>query len=157
MGGVHYDYSGWDGSQEFSTLDPEDLLAALTDNLLETGDLSDALERLLRGGFETPDGERIDGLRDLLEETRRKRDELLSQGDPDGELARYRERLDEIESLERAGIEELAEEAAASGDERRQEVTRDVVAERNMALDLMPADIASKVRSMQSYDFVSTA
>ena len=93
MSGVHYDYSGWDGSQEFTALDPDDILAALTDNLLETGDLSDALERLLRGGFETPDGERIDGLRDLLEQTRRRREELLSQGDPDGELARYRDAL----------------------------------------------------------------
>ena len=156
MGGVHYDYSGWDGSQEFSQLDPEDILAALTDNLLETGDLTDALERLLRGGFEMPDGERIDGLRDLLEQTRRQRDELLSQGDPDGELARYREALDEVDRLERLGLDELAREAADSGDQRRQEVTNDVVAERNIELDLMPSDIAGKVRSLQSYDFVSS-
>jgi uncharacterized protein with von Willebrand factor type A (vWA) domain len=156
MGGVHYDYSGWDGSQEFSDLDPEDVLAALTDQLLETGDLSDALERLLRGGFETPDGDRIDGLRELLEQTRQRREELLSAGDPDGELARYRDRLDEVDALERLGIEELEAEAAASGDERRQEVTNEVVAERQMALDLMPNDVAGKVRSLQSYDFVSS-
>jgi uncharacterized protein with von Willebrand factor type A (vWA) domain len=156
MDGVHYDYSGWDGSQEFSHLDPEDVLAALSDSLLETGDLSDALERLLRGGFETPDGERIDGLRELLEQTRRRRDELLSRGDPDGELARYRERLDAVDALERAGLDELAAEAAASSDERREQVTRDVVAERNMELDLMPSDIAGKVRSLQSYEFVSS-
>ena len=156
MAGVHYDYSGWDGSQEFSELDPEDILAALTDHLLETGDLSDALERLLRGGFETPDGERIDGLREMLEQTRERREELLSRGDPDGELARYRERLDEVEALERAGLDELREEAAASDDERRKEVTNDVVAERSMALDLMPNDIAGKVRSMQAYEFVSS-
>ena len=156
MSGVHYDYSGWDGSQEFTALDPDDILAALTDNLLETGDLSDALERLLRGGFETPDGERIDGLRDLLEQTRRRREELLSQGDPDGELARYRDALNEVERLERDGLEELAAEAAESGDERRESVTRDVVAEKNIALDLMPNDVAGRVRSMQSYEFVSS-
>ena len=156
MAGVRYDYSGWDGSQEFSALDPDDLLAALTDNLLETGDLSDALERLLRGGLDLPDGERIEGLRDLLEQARQRREELLNQGDPDGELARYREALDDIERLERAGLDELAEEAAASGDERRKQVTDDVVAERSIALDLMPDDIASKVQSMKSYDFVST-
>lgn len=156
MDGVRYDYSTWDGSQEFSALDPEDILAALTDNLLETGDLSDALERLLRSGFETADGERIDGLRDLLEQTRRRRDELLEMGDPDGELARYRDRLEEVERLERAGLDELREEAKASGDERREEVTNDVVAERNMALDLLPPDVASRIRSLQSYEFTST-
>ncbi len=153
---ARYDYSGWDGSQEFSALDPEELLAALTENLLETGDLSDALERLLRGGVDLPDGERIDGLRDLLEQTRRKREELLSRGDPDGELSRYREALDEIEEMERDGIDELAREADESNDERRKEVTDDVVAERRIALDLMPPDIAGKIRSMSSYEFVSS-
>ena len=136
--GARYDYSSWDGSQEFVNLDPEDLLAALQDDLLANGDLSDALERLLRNGFELPDGERVDGLRDLLDQTRRRREDLLRQGDPDGELARYRDRLAEIEDLERSGIDELAADAADSGDERRQQVTDEVVAERRMALDLLP-------------------
>ena len=153
---ARYDYHSWDGSQEFANLDPEDLLAALGDDLLGNGDLSDAIERMLRGGIELPDGERIDGLRDLLEETRRRREELLSKGNPDGELAKYREALDEIEALERDGIEELADEAADSGDVRRQEVTNDVVTERRMALDLMPADLAGRVSSMTGYEFVSS-
>ncbi len=154
--GARYDYSAWDGSQEFANLDPEDLLAALQDDLLANGDLSDALERLLRNGFELPDGDRVDGLRDLLDQTRQRREELLRQGDPDGELARYRDRLSEIEQLERAGIDELAAEAEASGDERRQEVTEEVVAERRMALDLLPDDLAGRMRSLSSYEFTST-
>jgi uncharacterized protein with von Willebrand factor type A (vWA) domain len=153
---ARYDYSSWDGSQEFADLDAEDLLAALSDDLLATGDLSDAIERMLRGGIEMPDGERIDGLRELLEQTRQRRDELMSQGDPDGELAKYRDALDEIEAMERSGIDELAAEAEASGDERRQEVTNDVVAERRMALDLMPPDLAGRVSSMTNYEFVSS-
>ena len=154
--GSRYDYSAWDGSQEFSNLDPEDLLAALEDDLLANGDLSDALERLLRNGFELPDGERVDGLRDLLDQTRRRREELLQQGDPDGELARYRDRLSEIEEMERTGIDELAAEAGESGDQRRQEVTDQVVAERRMALDLLPDDLAGRMRSLGSYEFTST-
>jgi uncharacterized protein with von Willebrand factor type A (vWA) domain len=154
--GARYDYSAWDGSQEFDDLDPEDLLAALGDDLLGTGDLSDALERLLRGGIDLPDGERIEGLRDLLEQTRLRRDELLSQGSPDGELAKYRERLEEIEAMERAGLDELVADAEASGDERRREVTDDVATERRMALELMPPDLAGKMRSMSAYEFTST-
>ena len=153
---ARYDYSSWDGSQDFANLDPEDLLAALGDDLLATGDLSDAIERMLRGGIDLPDGEHIDGLRDLLDETRLRRDELLEQGNPDGELAKYRDALDAIEERERQGIEELAQEAADSGDERRQEVTNDVVAERSMALDLMPADLPGRVSSMTNYEFVSS-
>ena len=154
--GSRYDYSARDGSQEFSNLDPEDLLAALEDDLLANGDLSDALERLLRNGFELPDGERVDGLRDLLDQTRRRREELLQQGDPDGELARYRDRLSEIEEMERTGLDELAAEAGDSGDQRRQEVTDQVVAERRMALDLLPDDLAGRMRSLGAYEFTST-
>jgi uncharacterized protein with von Willebrand factor type A (vWA) domain len=153
---ARYDYSAWDGSQEFANLDPEDLLAALADDLLETGDFADALERMLRGGLELPDGTRLEGLRDLLEQARQRREELLNQGDPDGELSKYRERLDEIEAMELEGLDELAAEAAESGDERREEVTNEVVAERRMALDLMPADLGSRVRSLQSYEFTSS-
>jgi uncharacterized protein with von Willebrand factor type A (vWA) domain len=153
---ARFDYSSWDGSQEFANLDPEDLLSVLGDDLLANGDLTDAIERMLRGGFDMPDGEHIDGLYDLLEETRRRRDDLLEQGNPDGELAKYRDALDAIEELERTGIDELADEAEQSGDERRQAVTNDVVAERRMALDLMPADLPSRVSSMTQYEFVSS-
>ena len=37
-----YDYSRWDGTQDHLDLDPDDLLAELTDDLLAGGDLDDA-------------------------------------------------------------------------------------------------------------------
>ena len=42
-------------------LDPDELLAELTDDLLAGGDLDDALRRLLRSGMRTADGERLLG------------------------------------------------------------------------------------------------
>ena len=69
---VRYDYSEWDGTQEFADLDPDDLLAGLTDDLLAGGDLDDALRRLLRSGFHTGDGDQVPGLRDLLDQLRRR-------------------------------------------------------------------------------------
>ena len=48
---ARYDYSSWDGSQEFTDLDVDDLLAGLTDDLLAGGDLDDALRRLLAAGI----------------------------------------------------------------------------------------------------------
>jgi len=59
---ARYDYSEWDGTQEFADLDPDDLLAGLTDDLLAGGDLDDALRRLLRSGFRTADGDPVAGL-----------------------------------------------------------------------------------------------
>ena len=57
---------------------------------------------------------------------------------------------------ERGAIDQLAEEARASGDERRRQVTDDVAAEQRMALDLLPGDLAGRVRSLQHYEFVSS-
>ena len=143
---ARYDYSEWDGTQEFTDLDPDDLLAGLTDDLLAGGDLDDALRRLLRSGMRTADGEQIPGLRDLLDQLRRRRAEMLAEGDPDGRMAELTAQLDEIESDERAAIDELVDEAASSGDERRAEVTGDVATERRMALDLQPDDPAGRIQ-----------
>ncbi|HLN18198.1 MAG TPA: VWA domain-containing protein [Acidimicrobiales bacterium] len=153
---ARYDYSRWDGTQEFADLDADDLLSGLTDDLLAQGDLTDALRRMLRGGMRTADGERVMGLRELMERLRRRRQEVLDRGDLSGELARINEALNEVLGDEREALDELADEAQASGDERRQQVTDNVVSEKRMALDLLPNDLAGKVRELQHYDFVST-
>ena len=153
---AEYVYRPWDGSQEFTDVDADGLLAALADDLLENGDVEEALERLLRQGFEKPDGEQVRGLRDILEEVRQRRRELEERGDPDGQFAQYADQLKAIEALERAAIDELDTEALESGDDRRIDVTSEVTAERRMALDLLPGDVPGRIQSMQHYDFVST-
>jgi len=153
---ARYDYRRWDGSQEFVGLDADELLAGLTDDLLAGGDLNDALRRLLRGGMRMPDGEQVQGLRDLIEQVRERRAELLEQGDPNSEFAHVASALDDIIAEERDAIDDLQDEAANSGDDRRKEVTDDVAAERRMALDLLPDDLAGRISSLQHYDFVSS-
>jgi uncharacterized protein with von Willebrand factor type A (vWA) domain len=153
---ARYDYRRWDGTQDFGELDADDLLASLTDDLLEGGDLNDALRRLLRSGTRGADGNRVEGIREMLERIRRRRAELQAEGDPDGRLAKLSEQLDAIETEERAGIDALEQEAQRSGDERRQQVTADVATERRMALDLQPGDVAGRVQSLQQYSFVSS-
>lgn len=153
---VRYGFRSFGEDDDSSDLDAEELLALLADDFMETGDLSEAMDRLLRDGFTTKDGERIEGLKELLERTRQKRRELEQQGDPDGEMQRYREWLDDIEELERADLESLLSEAQESGDERRQEVTRDLVDQRSMQLDLMGETLADRLKSFQNYEFVSS-
>ncbi len=153
---ARYAYSAWDGSQEGSGIDADALLGELTDELLSGGDLEAALRRLLRSGMQTTDGDRVMGMREMLERLRQRRDELLARGDPDGRLARVAEALDEVVADERAAVDELEAEARRSGDERRTSVTSEVAAERRIALDLLPADTPSRVRELQRYEFVSS-
>src|SRR5487761_1558615 len=153
---VRYDYSAWDGSQELSDLDPDSLLAEITDEVLAGGDLDAALRRLLRTGMQNADGSRVMGMREMLERLRRRRAELLRRGDPDGRLARVAGALDEVVGTERSAIDDLEAEADSSGDARRAEVTSEVANEHRIALDLLPDDVAGRLRELQQYEFVSS-
>ena len=136
--GARYDFRQWGEGDDFSDIDADELLRLAMDEYLETGDLNEAIDRLLTEGFTTESGEKIEGLRKLLEETRRKRRELEQAGNPDGEMQKYRDWLREIEELEKTDLIELQREADESGDERRAEVTRDLVSQKTMQQDLMP-------------------
>ena len=151
-----FDYRRWDGSQDSLIDDTDSVLAQLTDDLLANGDLHEALQRILNRGWETPDGERVQGLRELLDELRLEREEQLDRGDLGGAYREVAEELQEVLAEERTGIEQLQADAQASGDQRRQEVTDEVAAERRMQLDLLPSDLAGTVRGLQNYEFVSS-
>ncbi|MHB8439684.1 MAG: vWA domain-containing protein, partial [Acidimicrobiales bacterium] len=134
----------------------DDLFADLADDLLYHGDPDAALRRLLNSGFRRPDGEQVQGLRELMERLRRARQEELERGDLGGAFHEIAQELDQVVAEERAGLDSLERDAAESGDERRQEVASEVVNERRLQLDLLPHDLASKVRGLQQYEFTSS-
>ena len=151
-----FDYRRWDGTQDSLIDDTDSVLSQLTDDLLANGDLHEALQRMLNRGWRTPDGEQVQGLRDLLDQLRLEREEQLDRGDLGGAYREVAEELQEVLAEERTGIEQLQADAHASGDQRRQEVTDEVAAERRMQLDLLPDDLAGTVRGLQNYEFVSS-
>ncbi len=112
----HFRYSRWDGTQVGFDFDADDVFAELTDELLFHGDLNQALQRLLQRGFTDRNGERIAGLREMLERLRERRREMLDRHDLGGPYEDIAERLRQILDQERAGIDRLEEEARNSGD-----------------------------------------
>jgi uncharacterized protein with von Willebrand factor type A (vWA) domain len=137
-------------------VDVEELLRLLSEDFLENGDLDAAMERLLRDGYTTRDGKRIEGIESLLEQAREKRRALERGLDPEGELLRYHQRLDDIEDKEAAAAQELLEEAIASQDERRVDVTRSLVDERALQRDLIGNDLNERIAGYQQYEFISS-
>jgi uncharacterized protein with von Willebrand factor type A (vWA) domain len=152
----HWDYTRWDGTQSGFEDEAESLFAQLADDLLYHGDPDAALRRLLTSGFRDSDGERVQGMRELMDHLRRRRQEELERGQLDGAFGEIARELEEALGTEHASLEALAEEARDSGDERRREVTEEVVAERTLQLDLLPEDLAGRVRALQHYDFTSS-
>jgi uncharacterized protein with von Willebrand factor type A (vWA) domain len=151
-----FQYSKWDGTQVGFEFDADDVFAELTDDLLFHGDLNQALQRLLQRGFEDRNGERIKGMREMLERVRQRRRELLENHELGGPFEDMAERLREIVDKERSAIDDLVDRARESGDQRRADITDEVASERRMALDLLPPDLAGQVQSLQEYEWTSS-
>ncbi|MEP6659727.1 MAG: hypothetical protein ABJD24_07415, partial [Acidimicrobiales bacterium] len=81
---ARFRYSRWDGSQKGFDLDAEQVMAEITDDLLYHGDLNAALRRMMQSGFRDRNGERLQGLREMLENLRRKRKDTLERYDLGG-------------------------------------------------------------------------
>lgn len=152
-----YRYSRWDGTQAGFDLDADSVLSQITDDLLYHGDLNAALRRLLQSGFRDANGERLAGMRELLERLRRRRRDELERYNLGGVYDDIAQELREVVEMERQGLEELLDEARRSGDARRMEITEQVVAERNLRLDMLPPDLAGQVRELSDYEFTSSA
>src|SRR6516165_4793659 len=151
-----FTYSRWDGTQVGFDLDADQILEEMTDDLLYHGDLNAAMRRMLQSGFRDRNGERLQGLRDMLEKLRRKRKDALEQYDLGGVYDDIAQELRDIVDMERDALDDLAREARDSGDQRRQEVTDEAVAERQLQLDMLPPDLAGMVKDLQEYDFTSS-
>ena len=149
-------YSRWDGTQVGFDLDATDIFGEITDDLLYHGDINAALRRMMQEGFDSDNGERMKGLREMMDELRRKRRETLESNDLGGIYDEIAKDLRDVVEAEREAIDELAQEARESGDARRQELTEQVAAERHMSLDLMSQDLAGMVRDLQNHDFTSS-
>jgi uncharacterized protein with von Willebrand factor type A (vWA) domain len=151
-----YRYSRWDGTQAGFELDADDILSQIEDDLVYHGDIGSALRRMMQHGFEDRNGRHIEGLQELLERIRERRRQEREQHDLGGAYQEIAKELDEIVDQERRALDDLEEEARASGDQRRREVTDEAVGERRAKLGLLPEDLAGRVRGLTRYDFTSS-
>ncbi len=170
-----YRYSEWDGSQEIPPLDPDELLSAITDDLLSFGDLEHALRNLLQRGLRSPQGFHIQGLRDLLQRLRQQRRQLLDRYNLGSVMQDIERRLQEILEMERETLQRRLQEAQsllqgqqgplspfqeALGEGREQADPQMAQALRNIAqrkmnfLQNLPPDVGGRIKALQDYEFM---
>jgi uncharacterized protein with von Willebrand factor type A (vWA) domain len=106
-------FSRWDGRQAVPDLSADEIVDALAEGMLEHGDLGEALRDLMERGWQSDDPSRGDlsGLRDLLDRLREQRDSIRREGSLADPLGDVRQALEEIVSIERAGLERRLDEA----------------------------------------------
>ncbi|MCP5028368.1 MAG: hypothetical protein GY929_18995 [Actinomycetia bacterium] len=157
-------YSKWDGTQKGFELDAYDIFSEMTDELLYHGDVNSALRKMLQQGFEDRNGERIQGLRDMLENLRRAREERLEQYDLGGVYDEIRDSLEEVVDMERDTLQDRiqqardqAEQASPdSSDRRNADLAEASAMDKQFNLDTLPPDLAGQVQQLSSHDFEST-
>lgn len=176
-------YSRWDGTQNIDAFTAEELLEAMADDLLAEGDVNRALQRLFRWGIDRPDA-RMPGFRELLEQLREQRRQLLQRYDPGSVLEDLTRRLEDVIQTERAGIERRvqegrerlarAQEQQAQGaregenesagetgaeemsppDPALQRLLERMAQQKLAFLDQLPPDPAGRIRALSEYEFM---
>ena len=162
---MRYRYSRWDGSQAFEA-DPERLLEELSNDILYHGDLRKALRDMFWRGARDDSGQRVQGMKELMQRLRAQRQEQMERYNMDSLMDDMRQRLDEIVERERMGIDRRVKEAqerlASSSEEEKDylEKMMDLLKERASKsrdfLDDLPVSMAGRIKELSSYDFMDS-
>jgi uncharacterized protein with von Willebrand factor type A (vWA) domain len=141
-------YSRWDGTQRLDALEADELLGAMSDELLAGGDLEDALARLSRWGMPG----RMEGMKDLLERLRAAKQKRAERHNLSKVFDELKEKLEEVKRLEREGLDRRRN-AEAPNEQLRQGMQK-MAQERMAQLDALPDDFGRAVRALKDYEFV---
>ena len=144
-------FSAWDGSQSLP-LDPDQILEALADDLMEYGDLRWAMRNLMSRGMQIPQGGYMQGLRDMLKRLRDQKRQRLEQYDLSSIFDDFRDKLDEILGMERDRIDEWKNKPS---DDFSSDVLKKVAERNEQTLDDLPDDVAGKVKELEKYEFLN--
>src|SRR5262245_49259560 len=155
---LRHRFSFWDGSQRLP-IDPEEILGALADDLMEYGDLRWAMRNLLSRGLRMPQGGYRQGLRDMLRKLREQKKERLERYDLGSVMEDIKKQLNEILAMERERIDQWLNDKNADGTPKESSFSDDLmkgIAKRaGEALDKLPPDPAGKVKALEKHEFIN--
>jgi len=146
-------YHRWDGTQDPLGGEPE-LFDQLAEDLFAGADFDFAMQRLLGRGIRNPQGRRLPGLEDLLEQLRQRRQQQLKRYNLDRVFDDLQEKLNRILRLERTGIAERLEQAK-DRDPAAHRLLERIARKRLAQLDALPPDAGGAVRKLTDYEFMN--
>ena len=147
---TRFRYSRWDGTQALD-IAADDVLAALADDLTEYGDLRWALRNLMSRGMPTGD-RRVQGLRDIMRKLRDRRRERLEQFDLSSVMRDLEQQLARVVEMEQDTIDEWMDR---DDDDYADRVLKEIAERNQEALDDLPEDVGSKMRTLEGYEFLN--
>ncbi len=151
-----YKYSRWDGTQQVFPFDADEVMDALSDDLMNDNynDLQSALQKLYRWGFNNQMGERMQGLQELLDRLRAKRQAEMNRYDLDSVMQDVREKLDKIVQTERQGMQRRLDETADSDQKELRNMLEKQIGKKQQYLEKLPRDPGQQIRQLNDYEFM---
>ncbi len=179
---VRMRYSSWDGTQDIG-FTQDDLMDHVAQEMLETGDLRGVLKRLMQRGADFASGRRMEGLQNLLERLRKRREENLDRYNLGGMMDDIKERLDRVVDTERSALNDIlgdqpseGSDSAPPGGEQSgepapsqgrqgdagsggefEEMRRRIAQRRLERMNELPTDVGGRIRDLREYDFMDPA
>ena len=158
-------YSEWDGSQDWAQLDADDVLAELERNLMNHGDLSQALRMMQRSGVKGSTGKRMPGIQDLLQRLRQQKQRQLDKYNLGSMMDDIREKLEDVVKTERQGIDKKVGDAQQKASDKNAPLSpemqqkmlkrmQDMAAQNLQKLDSLPPDPGGQIKELSKYDFM---
>ena len=111
-------YSQWDGTQK-QVLQANEILDSLSEDLMEFGDLQQAMRYLMQRGMDTDDGNYIRGLRDMVRQLKDQKRQQLERYDMSSVMDDISRQLKEILDMEKKTIQEWIEQKVAGEQSRK--------------------------------------
>ncbi len=131
-------YSRFSGHADPIAFDADDVLSGLVDDLLYHGDLTAALRRMLREGFEGIAGESVQGVDEILRKIADRKSQLASN---DNGAAQYvAKEIQEIIAMEQTILAERKDERSFI---------------QSTKLELLPENLVARIEALLDYQFVS--
>lgn len=155
---MYYTYSWRDGTYALEDLDPDDVIEALSDDLMADGDLPSALERITRYGLRRNDEQRLQGTHALLQRVRDQRRGELERYDLDSMVQDIKERISDIVQTERAEIESRRNQSRDTQGPASHEdwqALESITERKASTLDNFPEEPGSAVTALADYEFMS--
>ncbi len=115
-----YRYFQWDGTHR-ETRSADDLMAALSDDFLYSGDIQQALKSMLRRGTSMTGDQRMSGIHDMIRKLRQQRREQLQRYNLDSVFDGIKEQLEQILEKEKTTVDDWLEGRTNSRNEQNQE------------------------------------
>ena len=155
-------YSKWDERISDLILDEESVLEAIYDQMLENGSIERSLRNLMQNGMRFPDGTDARGLRQMIDQVRKRKDQMLNPYEMEEIKDSLNEKINEILDKELSSINDyqkiyenedlLNKNESRHGDSNQNQI--DQMKQRKQFLENLPDTISGKIEDLSKYDFL---